>query len=95
MALCKLFFAYAVGNADGIAGPKTQMWIYEATVQKPVPTATVAPTATAKDNTIQEGSGASEVRSLQQKLIALGLLPGGGADGKYGAATVTAVKKFQ
>ena len=78
-------------KVDGIAGPKTQLWMYEASVAKP----TAKPTVVPEDRTIQEGSSAEDVRSVQQKLITLGLMPGGSADGRYGAATVTAVKKFQ
>ena len=83
-------------DVDGIAGPKTQLWIYEASVDKPSKaTATPKPTAVPADNTIQEGSSPAKVREVQNRLVTLGLMPNGSADGKYGAATATAVKRFQ
>ncbi len=82
---------------DGIAGKKTQQWLYNSSVSLTRPTATPRPKVTAApdSNTVDRNSSASAVRDLQNKLIALGLMPAGSADGKYGSATQTAVKNFQ
>ena len=82
---------------DGIAGEKTQQWLYNASVSLTRPTPTPQPPVTAApdDGTVDAGSSAAEIRAVQNKLIALGLLPAGGADGKYGTSTATAVKNFQ
>ncbi len=82
---------------DGIAGKKTQQWLYNSSVSLIRPTATPEPKVTAKpnDGTINSASSESEVRDLQNKLIHLGLLPEGSADGKFGSATQAALKSFQ
>ena len=82
---------------DGIAGEKTQQWLYNASVSLTRPTPTPKPPVTAApdDGTVDAESSASEIRAVQNKLITLGLLPKGGADGKYGTSTATAVKNFQ
>lgn len=61
----------------------------------------VAPAATPSNPTIittilRKGSTGPEVKSLQKKLLQIGYYLGSyGADGDYGDATVTAVRKFQ
>lgn len=61
----------------------------------------VAPAATPSTPTItttilRKGSAGPEVKSLQKKLLQIGYYLGSyGADGDYGDATVTAVRKFQ
>lgn len=61
----------------------------------------VAPAATPSTPTItttilRKGSTGPEVKSLQKKLLQIGYYLGSyGADGDYGDATVTAVRKFQ
>lgn len=82
-------------TVDGIAGPKTQQWLYETDAQKPTPSPTPKVTPKADAGTVDESSPASVVRSMQRKLISLGLLPENAADGKYGATTRTAVRRFQ
>jgi N-acetylmuramoyl-L-alanine amidase len=56
-------------------------------------------TATAVENSAaalsRQGSTGAQVRQIQQRLIALGYLPQGGADGVYGAQTESAVRRFQ
>ncbi len=47
------------------------------------------------DWTMRQGNSGEKVRELQEKLIYLGLLPEGSADGVYGAATAQAVAAFQ
>ena len=47
------------------------------------------------NDVIDEDSPASVIRSMQKKLISLGLLPSGGDTGKYDKATKEAVKRFQ
>ena len=82
-------------SVDGVAGPKTQQWLYEAYAPKPTPTPTPRVTPKPDDGTVDETSPASRVRSAQRMLIALGLLPDGSADGSYGATTMAAVRRFQ
>lgn len=58
----------------------------------------VAPTNTPATSTtiLRKGSTGAEVKSLQKKLLQIGYYLGSyGADGDYGDATVTAVRKFQ
>ena len=61
----------------------------------------IAPAATPSTPTVtatilRKGSAGPEVKSLQKKLLQIGYYLGSyGADGDYGDATVTAVRKFQ
>lgn len=57
----------------------------------------VTPSTPAVTTTVlRKGSTGSEVKSLQKKLLQIGYYLGSyGADGDYGDATVTAVRKFQ
>ena len=57
----------------------------------PVPTIT----PNAKYRTLSMRSRGKEVRALQERLIELGYLPAGSADGAYGRQTYNAVKRFQ
>ena len=82
-------------SVDGAAGPKTQQWLYEAYAPKPTPTPKPKVTPKPDDGTVDESSSTSQVRAMQQKLITLGLLPASAADGKYGATTAAAVRRFQ
>ena len=53
-------------------------------------------TPTAATTILRKGSAGPEVKSLQKKLLQIGYyLSSYGADGDYGDATVTAVRKFQ
>ena len=47
------------------------------------------------DWTMRQGNSGEKVRQLQEKLVYLGLMPEGSADGVYGAATAEAVTAFQ
>ena len=82
---------------DGIAGEKTQQWLYNSSVSLTKPTPTPEPIVTPKPDSavIDANSPAREIRKLQRQLITLGLLPEGSADGEFGSATKQAVKKFQ
>lgn len=80
---------------DGSAGPKTQQWLYEVGSYKPTPTPAPKVTPKADDKTVDENASAEKIRDVQQKLITLGLLPEGSADGAYGATTSAAVRRFQ
>ena len=82
-------------SVDGVAGPKTQQWLYETDVARP--TAKPSPKVTPKpdEGTVDESASASQVRRVQRQLIVLGLLPEGADDGSYGATTVAAVRRFQ
>ena len=59
----------------------------------PVPVPTITPNRAYKN--LQQGDKGPEVRQLQEKLIELGYLPEGSADGAYGGQTRNAVRKFQ
>lgn len=47
------------------------------------------------DWTMRQGNSGQKVRELQEKMIYLGLMPQGSADGVYGAATAEAITAFQ
>ena len=80
-------------TVDGIAGPKTQQWLYGVDAAKPTPTPTVMPTEGTQ--TIDASAAKAQIRAVQQGLITLGLMSAGQDDGVYGNATKTAVSKFQ
>ena len=82
-------------SVDGVAGPKTQQWLYEADASKPTPKPTPKVTPKPDDGDVDETSPANQVRRVQRQLITLGLLPDGSADGNYNATTVAAVRRFQ
>ncbi len=73
--------------------------IVEAVTPTPVPTATPAPvpqiTPNKKYHNLAKGDKGADVRALQERLIELGYLPAGAADGAYGNQTVKAVRNFQ
>ena len=85
-------------TVDGIAGEKTQQWLYNSSVSLVKPTPTPTPLVTPKPGdsaVVDASSSAAKIRDVQNKLITLGLLPQGSADGKFGSTTATAVKNFQ
>ena len=67
----------------------------------PAPTAAVTPlpgptiTPNRAYRNLAQGARGAEVRRLQERLIELGYLPEGSADGAYGGKTRNAVRKFQ
>lgn len=69
----------------------------EAPVETPVVTPVPVPTITANLHykNLKQGSRGSDVKKLQQRLIELGYLKEGSADGVYGGQTRNAVRKFQ
>ena len=60
----------------------------------PLPVPTITPNTKAYHN-LSMGAKGKEVKKLQEKLIEMGYLPEGSADGAYGRQTYNAVKKFQ
>ena len=60
----------------------------------PEPVPTITPNTAAYHN-LSMGDRGAEVTRLQEKLIELGYLPEGAADGAYGGQTRTAVRRFQ
>ena len=62
--------------------------------QSPAPVPTITPNTKAYHN-LGMGAKGKEVRKLQERLIEMGYLPEGAADGAYGRQTYNAVKKFQ
>ena len=60
----------------------------------PEPVPTITPNTAAYHN-LGQGDRGNEVRRLQERLIELGYLPEGAADGAYGGQTRMAVRRFQ
>ena len=60
----------------------------------PVPVPTITPNMKGYHNLLQ-GDRGEEVRKLQERLIELGYLPEGSADGAFGGRTRNAVRRFQ
>jgi len=97
----KAFQKYLGLSADGIAGSKTLTAINNAangisTATETGKTTAAAATASAtiKASSLKKGDEGEDVTTLQQQLIALGYLKTA-ATGFFGAATKTAVQKFQ
>lgn len=94
-------------TVDGIAGPKTQQWLYQVNAEKPTatpritatPTPTPTPTertaAAADSDAVSADSSANKIRAMQRELILLGVMPDGSDNGVYDAATRSAVRRFQ
>lgn len=82
-------------DVDGVAGPKTLMWLYGTDSVKPTPTPTPLVTPNPSDGTVDKSSSKTDIVAVQRKLIALGLMNSGADDGVFGTTTVAAVKKFQ
>ena len=65
----------------------------------PVPTQTPVPQPTLTPNAsygkLEYGMKGTQVKRLQERLIELGYLPAGAADGAYGSQTLNAVRDFQ
>lgn len=96
------------GGADGVFGPATRQAVsnfqssrgLSATGEVDQATAaalasTSGSTATTPGSVLEVGARGPEVTAVQERLIALGVYLGGGADGVYGAATKRAVTQFQ
>ena len=82
-------------GVDGMAGPKTQQWLYEGDAAKPTAKPTPKVTPRPDEGAVDESASASRVRRVQRQLIELGLMPEGSDDGNYGPTTVAAVRRFQ
>jgi len=87
-------------SVDGKAGTYTLDKLYSSSAKRAfaTPTPTAKPTATPKAENLnyylERGNSGTKVRTLQERLIALGWLEGT-ADASYGNATEYAVKAFQ
>ena len=85
----------APGEAQITAVPPDQLGSVTPTEKiTPLPVPTITPNMKAYHN-LTMGTKGKEVRKLQEKLIEMGYLPEGAADGAYGRQTYNAVKKFQ
>lgn len=85
-----------------LAGRKWTHWyelpwiIYDAKPEQPEKPAAPVEVGSLGSRLLKRGSKGEDVRMLQQLLMQIGYeLPKYGADGEYGAETVTAVQKFQ
>ena len=78
-------------SADGIAGQKTQQKLLEEIAKKAGSDASSDQPA----SVLKRGSVGSAVKALQNRLIELGYLPSGNADGEFGTLTERAVIAFQ
>ncbi len=91
-------------TADGIAGRATQDALFaptalsamaaEAPQITPAPTATPAPTFTVPSGKVQRDSTGEDAKLVQKRLKELGYYRSN-VDGKFGALSVSALKKFQ
>ncbi len=91
-------------TADGKAGQATQDLLFSANAlasgSTPTPAVTLTPEPTAAPtyqipgDIVQRGDTGADVRLVQRRLRELGYYRGS-IDGKFGAASVTALKKFQ
>lgn len=79
-------------EADGVAGYETQKLLYSSSALK---NTTTSGTTGISYVTLRMGSSGAAVTRLQNRLIALGYLANGSADGKYGAKTADAIISFQ
>lgn len=87
---------------DGIAGTKTLIALYSTDAAQPTASPTLVPATTpsAADTiisakTLHKGDISSEVKAMQERLIELGYLASGSADGNFGVKTYQALKEFQ
>lgn len=83
-------------KADGLAGNATQQKLYgnSALAKDETATPTPVPVPDAPGATVRQGDEGDAVRTVQKRLKDLGYLSGA-ADGKFGQASVTALKAFQ
>ena len=83
-------------TSDGLAGNTTQTKLYsqEALGKDAVVTPAPAPIATPPGSKVRQGDEGEAARAVQKRLKELGYLSGS-ADGKFGNASVTALKAFQ
>ncbi len=88
-------------KADGVIGPDTQAVLFSAEALAPgvtavpvTPEPTEAPTFARPSGTVERGSSGSDARLVQKRLKELGYYRGT-VDGKFGNASVDALKRFQ
>ena len=77
--------------------PGLQVGLPEVPTQEPVPTPEPEPTITPNKayKNVEFGNKGDSVRKLQERLIELGYMPEGSADGAFGYQTLRAVREFQ
>ena len=87
---------------DGVAGNKTLIALYSAAAATPTPAPTIAPVNTpsaasviASASALHRGDNGTAVKAMQQRLIDLGYLTSGSADGIFGVKTYQALRDFQ
>ena len=93
VAAIKTFQRYNGLTVDGVAGYDTQVKLYSVTAV--TYSGDIAGGTVDTFTTLRKGMSGDLVVQLQQRLIALGYLPAGSDDGKYGTKTAEAVYAFQ
>ena len=85
-----------------MAGNKTLIALYSASAATPTPAPTIAPVSTpsaasviASASALHRGDNGTAVKAMQQRLIDLGYLASGSADGIFGVKTYQALRDFQ
>ena len=93
VAAIRVFQRYNSLKEDGVAGYDTQVKLYSPTAV--TYSGDIAGGTVDSFTTLRKGMTGEAVRQMQQRLIALGYLAAGSADGNYGTKTAEAVYAFQ
>ena len=93
VAAIRVFQRYNSLAEDGVAGYDTQVKLYSLTAV--TYTGDIAGGTVDTFTTLRKGMSGDQVKQMQDRLIALGYLSPGSADGYYGTATAEAVYAFQ
>ncbi len=96
-AVKKLQKDYNLTKVDGIVGEKTWEVVYSINIGNAEQDSTVDSSTSIGTNNrkLRQGSSGTDVKRVQQKLIAEGFLAAGEDDGKFGPKTYLAVVQFQ
>ena len=93
VAAIRVFQRYNGLNEDGVAGYDTQVKLYSLTAV--TYSGDIAGGTVDTFSTLRKGMTGDAVKQMQNRLIALGYLASGSADGNYGTKTAEAVYAFQ
>ena len=93
VAAIRVFQRYNSLSVDGVAGYDTQVKLYSLTAI--TYDGDIAGGTVDTFTTLRKGMAGDLVAQMQERLIALGYLPSGSADGNYGTKTAEAIYNFQ